>query len=389
MNKMYRIFILCLSMIFVGFLAAAQAQEIGDIVWEDHFDDPVNDYLLNNVGWMYFGEEDGLVGQEVSQTEEGTAWIKSGIFSTVIGASIIQTNGVDYIDPNDYDGSIDRIKKQNPNVPANQDLTFQVNFTKFTLVEGGTYPMGTFFILGTRMFNPDTGRGYGDPIEDSTYVLYISPLTDQVNVAKFWGDLAVLNPAGWTYFAEPASYDFDLNVPYWVEFYLYEGDLKVKIWEGDLADGALEPWLIEVTDPEPWVRGTFTEFGMLGDPLVDGDEMELDNIVMREITAANALETVETTLPAKFALANNYPNPFNPQTTIEFSLEKTSEVTLTVYSITGQLVRTLVNSNMEAGSHQVTFNGRDDLGHALASGVYFYQLQTTDNIATQKMILMK
>ena len=110
---------------------------------------------------------------------------------------------------------------------------------------------------------------------------------------------------------------------------------------------------------------------------------------MREITAANALETVETTLPAKFALANNYPNPFNPQTTIEFSLEKTSEVTLTVYSITGQLVRTLVNSNMEAGSHQVTFNGRDDLGHALASGVYFYQLQTTDNIATQKMILMK
>jgi len=198
-----------------------------------------------------------------------------------------------------------------------------------------------------------------------------------------------LNPAAWTYFAEAASYDFDLNVPYWVEFYLYEGDLKVKIWEGDFADGDLEPWLIEVTDPDPWVRGTFTEFGMLGDPLADGDEMELDDVVMREVTAANALETVENALPAKFALANNYPNPFNPETTIEFSLEKTSEVTLTVYSITGQLVRTLVNSNMAAGTYQATFNGRDDFGHALASGVYFYQLQTADNIATQKMILMK
>ena len=91
----------------------------------------------------------------------------------------------------------------------------------------------------------------------------------------------------------------------------------------------------------------------------------------------------------RFALANNYPNPFNPETTIEFSLDKANDVTLNVYSITGQLVRTLINHSMAAGDHTVNFNGRDDLGQALSSGVYFYQLQSGEQVATNKMILMK
>jgi len=396
MNKLYRTFILCLSMTLIFFMTTVQAQTIGDIVWEDHFDDPANDYLLNNVGWMYFGEEDDLIGQEVSQTAEETAWIKSGVFSTVVGASIIQTNGVNYIDPEDFDGSVDRIKIQNANIPANHDITLQVNFKKITNVEGGQFdPIGTFFLLGTRMFNPDTGRGYGDPIEDSTYVLWIAPLIDQVNIAKFSGELAILDPTGWTYFAEAANFDFDLNVPYWIEFYLYEGDLKVKIWEGDLADGDEEPWLMEVTDPEPRVRGNFTELGLLGDPVKDGDtpdgdEIEIDDVVMREITSADAIEhELGAFTPTEFALNENYPNPFNPETTIEFSLDKTDDVTLKIYSITGQLVRTLANGTMEVGVHKVRFNGRDDLGNLLSSGVYFYQLQSAGQIATNKMILMK
>ncbi len=366
-------------------------QEIGEVMWQDLFDDAENDFLLNNVGWLYFGEEDDLIGQEVGQTEDGKGWFKNGIFNTIIGGSIIESNGVDYIDPEDFDGSIDRVKVQNNNISPNQDITFQVNFKKYTVVEGGTYPMGTFFLCGTRMFNPDTSRGYGDPIADSTYILYISPLTDQVNVAKLSGDLVILNPALWTYWAEAATFDFDLDVWYWVEFYLFEGELKVKIWEGDFADGAEEDWLLEVTDPEPWVRGTFTEFGMLGDPLENGDETLLDDVVVREVTGgASAIDDGGIdVVPTEFALGANYPNPFNPETTIEFSLDKTDDVTLKVYSITGQLVRTLANSAFEAGSHQLRFNGRDDLGNLLSSGVYFYQLQSAGQIATNKMILMK
>ncbi len=390
MNKSYYFLTLILSLFIVLLMSPVQGQVVGDIIWEDHFDDEANDFLLSNVGWMYFGEDDGLVGQQVSQTAEETAWVKSGIFSFVIGASIIQTNGVAYIDPEDWDGSQDRIKEQNANTSPNQDLTFQVNFKSATLVEGGTYPMGTFFICGTRMFNPDTGRGYGDPIEDSTYVLYISPLTNTTAVAKFSGELAVLDPSGWTYLAAPSTdFEYELNVFYWVEFYLYQGDIKVKVWEGDLADGALEPWLIETVDPDPWVRGTFTEFGLLGDPLADGDEMELDDVVMRKVTSADAIDQPFIIAPARFALANNYPNPFNPETNIAFSLEKANDVTLNVYSITGQLVRTLINQSMAVGDHTVKFNGRDDLGQMLSSGVYFYQLQSGDQVATNKMILMK
>ena len=133
MNNLYKIFIISLSMILLGLLSGLQAQEIGEVVWEDHFDDPVNDYLLNNIGWMYFGEEDNLIGQEVMQTEDETAWIKSGIFNTVVGASIIQTNGVSFIDPADWDGTEARIKAQNENVPANHDITFQINFKKMSL----------------------------------------------------------------------------------------------------------------------------------------------------------------------------------------------------------------------------------------------------------------
>jgi hypothetical protein len=400
MNKTYQFLILMISMFILLFMASVQGQTVGDIMWEDHFDDPVNDFLLNNVGWLYFGEEDDLVGQQVAQTAEGKGWIKCGVFSSVIGASIIETNGFSHVvvvdGVVDFDSTETIFIPQNANINPNQEITFEVNFLKISLVPGGSYEAlgGTFFLLGTRMFNMEH-RGYGNPIEDSTYVLIMSPLGDWVNVAKFSGELAVLNPAGYTYFGDmnvmnPAPFDFDLNVPYWVRFYLYEGDLKVKIWEGDLADGATEPWLIEVTDPDPWVRGDWTEFGLLGDPVPDdGDEMELDDIVVREVVLGGAIGDVVYAQPDKFELAGNYPNPFNPETTIEFTLDKADDVTLKVFSISGQLVATIISESMEAGSHQVTFNGRDNLGNTLSSGIYFYQLQSGEHVATQKMILMK
>ncbi len=390
MIKFYRFLFLAIGVVMLMGIPALMAQTVGDVVWEDHFDDAENDYLLSNVGWLYFGESDGLVGQEVAQTGDQTAWVKSGIFSSIIGASIIESNGFAYLDPNDMDGSEARMKAQNANIPYNQDLTFRVNFKKFTNVEGGSYPMGTFFICGTRMFNPDTGRGYGDPIADSTYVLYISPLTNTTMIAKCWGDLVILDPSAWTPIGVSTDFTYDLNVFYWVEFYLYNGDMKVKVWEGELVDGASEPWLIEATDPEPWLRGNWTEFGMLGDPILDGDELELDDVVLREITDANAIgDGIVNATPTSFSLAKNYPNPFNPETTIEFSLEKAGDVSLQIYAITGQLVRTIVSQPMAAGAHQVTFNGRDDLGNSLASGVYLYRLQNGEKVATNKMILMK
>jgi len=92
----------------------------------------------------------------------------------------------------------------------------------------------------------------------------------------------------------------------------------------------------------------------------------------------------EGLLPNEFSLAQNYPNPFNPTTVISFSLPVASDVTLRVYNVLGQEVKTLVNENLSAGEHQVTFNAND-----FGSGVYFYKISAGSFTDTRKMMLVK
>ncbi len=94
-------------------------------------------------------------------------------------------------------------------------------------------------------------------------------------------------------------------------------------------------------------------------------------------------------LPDDFSLSQNYPNPFNPTTTIEFTLLRRSHVTLMVYSILGREVSPLIDRELSAGTHRVTWDGRDDTGRTAASGVYLYKLTTGDYTRTRKMVLLK
>ncbi|MEJ2049639.1 MAG: endo-1,4-beta-xylanase, partial [Calditrichota bacterium] len=91
-----------------------------------------------------------------------------------------------------------------------------------------------------------------------------------------------------------------------------------------------------------------------------------------------------TELPIEFNLSNNYPNPFNPSTTIKFALPKSSKVRLSVYNLLGQEVAVVLNQNVNAGYHEITFNGSD-----LSSGVYFYKLVAGEFIRVKKMMLVK
>lgn len=101
------------------------------------------------------------------------------------------------------------------------------------------------------------------------------------------------------------------------------------------------------------------------------------------------MELVESRLPATFELSQNYPNPFNPSTEIRFSLAKPSDVTLEVYDIMGRVVATLVNEPRSAGYHKVTWDGRNNAGQTVSSGVYFYRLKAGEFVATKKMVLLK
>ena len=97
----------------------------------------------------------------------------------------------------------------------------------------------------------------------------------------------------------------------------------------------------------------------------------------------------DNSLPGEYALEQNYPNPFNPSTQISFSLPQAGAVTLSIYNVLGQTVRTLLDKPMAAGTHTVSWEGTTDSGSRVASGVYFYRLKTGDQILQKKMILMK
>ncbi len=94
-------------------------------------------------------------------------------------------------------------------------------------------------------------------------------------------------------------------------------------------------------------------------------------------------------IPNSFALNNNYPNPFNPTTTISFSIAENSDVKLDIYNSVGQLVTSLVNQNYAPGRYTSLWNGKNDFGTKVNSGIYFYRLTTNNFTQTKRMILMK
>ncbi len=94
-------------------------------------------------------------------------------------------------------------------------------------------------------------------------------------------------------------------------------------------------------------------------------------------------------LPSEFNLYNNYPNPFNPSTIIKVAIPVTQHVSLKVFNIHGELVSTITDDVMEAGYHQYTWNGTNNRGGKVASGIYFYQIITNGFNQAKKMMLLK
>jgi len=93
--------------------------------------------------------------------------------------------------------------------------------------------------------------------------------------------------------------------------------------------------------------------------------------------------------PLKNMLSQNYPNPFNPNSKIRFSITRKGFVRLRVYNVSGQLVKTLVNKVMEAGSHTASWDGTNNNGSKVSSGVYFYQLKSPEFTRSRKMVLLR
>jgi len=108
------------------------------------------------------------------------------------------------------------------------------------------------------------------------------------------------------------------------------------------------------------------------------------------VTALAAGGATAVGAPSKFSLAQNAPNPFNPSTTIRFSIDAPSAVSLNVYNTAGQLVRTLVDGTMDAtATHEVVWDGTDNTGHSVGSGVYVYRLVNGEKQLQKRMVLVR
>ena len=100
-------------------------------------------------------------------------------------------------------------------------------------------------------------------------------------------------------------------------------------------------------------------------------------------------ETRSTEVPSTFSLSQNHPNPFNPETTLQYNLAETGTVRLSIYALTGQYIRTLVNEERPAGSHSVVWDGTDDTGRYAATGVYVCRMEAGDYRAVRKLVLVR
>ena len=101
------------------------------------------------------------------------------------------------------------------------------------------------------------------------------------------------------------------------------------------------------------------------------------------------LSTDEELIPDEFALHQNFPNPFNPTTSIQFDLPSQEKVNIVIFDVMGRNIRTLMNENLNAGYHNIQWDAKNDLGESVSAGMYIYILNAGEHRSVKKMVLLK
>ena len=157
------------------------------------------------------------------------------------------------------------------------------------------------------------------------------------------------------------------------------------IVDGHLTDEAREALEVMGYDVEETNNGD----GTLTVKLTKGDANNQSVMELKIDLEDDEAAAKETELPDGYALSQNYPNPFNPTTQIAYSLGQAEHVTIEVFNVNGQLIKTLVDQMMPAGEHTVQWNATGETGDRVASGVYLYRLSAGEITQSKKMTLVK
>jgi len=173
-----------------------------------------------------------------------------------------------------------------------------------------------------------------------------------------------------------------------------EADFTVRLYIGadyeDDADVFLEVGEEDTVEFVDWDALELGAFAVRCTTELDGDEQPGNDLMLDSVcvTAPVGIET-ETKLPRAFALERAVPSPFGRNTTIRYAIPRQTAATLSVYSATGALVRTLADGARQPGYYSAVWNGRDDSGRLVPSGIYLYRLEAGSYSATGKVLLSR
>jgi hypothetical protein len=143
-------------------------------------------------------------------------------------------------------------------------------------------------------------------------------------------------------------------------------------------------------DPNTWFK-FYVNAQRVNNPDVAKDLMvRIDEFYVVEKQVITGIIDKKSALqPEAYNLNQNYPNPFNPSTTITFEIPKREMVKLSIFDLTGREVRSFVNGTLNAGLHQLIWDGTDFFGNSVASGIYLYQLKSENYVQTRKLMLIR
>jgi subtilisin-like proprotein convertase family protein len=267
---------------------------------------------------------------------------------------------------------------------------------------------GTYYVTASKAGYADSTRVAdivgGGAVTDVNFTLY--------KVLEYFDSPAAAIPDN-----DPTGMSFFIDVPvdasvHEVECYVdithsYQGDLIVELRSPGgvpvrlhnrtgLGLDNIMTWYDAETDPDgPGTMDDFIGVMTLGkwelwvSDNASGDAGSLNTWGLRFSFPPDVADVERNDIPARHFLAQNSPNPFTPQTQIRFGLPRAEEVELSVFNVEGRKVATLAKGLHEPGSYTVEWNGNDEGGRRVASGIYFYRLKTRSFDATKKMLLMR
>lgn len=190
----------------------------------------------------------------------------------------------------------------------------------------------------------------------------------------------------------------DQNDPSNPSWGIYDGFTDAEKWEAISGGieftqaGPADVSHVIATGPFTIEANSFSELGFALVAGVDLNDLQANADAAKSLWEelfVTAVEDDKPVLPTEFSLNQNYPNPFNPTTAIRYELAEVSDVELTIYNMLGQKIRTLVKERQSAGFYSMQWDGKNDAGQQVASGVYLYKLDAGDFSRTKKMILLR